>query len=124
VIRLNFIRFFILSAVILSPEVLFAQQELAKPSLMSQLITMLPMLIMIIGIFYVLVVLPQKKEYQKQQQLIASLKKGDEVVTHSGIIAKLASIEKDHVLLDLANNVKVKFETTQIKALLKDSQSK
>ena len=53
----------------------------------SILWTLLPF-VFIFGIFYFLVILPQKKQKQQLQEMIAQLKINDEVVTNGGIIGK------------------------------------
>ncbi|MCL4145846.1 UNVERIFIED_CONTAM: hypothetical protein GTU68_025161 [Idotea baltica] len=75
---------------------------------------MLPMFIMIFLIFYFLVHAPQSKKLKEHQSLLDSLKKGQNVVTDSGIIARVAGIEKDYILLDIANNTKIKVEKAHI----------
>ena len=65
-------------------------------------------------IFYFMVIKPQKAKYTDQQNLLSSLKRGEQVVTTGGMMAKVAAVEKDHVLLELAPNVKVKFEIAHI----------
>lgn len=65
-------------------------------------------------IFYVMVIKPQKAKFSAQQNLLSSLKRGEQVVTSSGMVAKVAAVEKEHVLLELAPNVKVKFELAHI----------
>ena len=51
----------------------------------SILWTLLPF-VFIFGIFYFLVILPQKKQKQQLQEMIAQLKINDEIVTNGGII--------------------------------------
>lgn len=55
--------------------------------------TLLPFLF-IFGIFYFLVILPQKKQRQKLQEMIETLKINDEVVTNGGIIGKIKEIRE------------------------------
>lgn len=105
----------VLSAVVwLSPS--YAQGAPAgnPPSFGETISSMLPMLGMVFVIFYVLVIRPQQKKFKDQQDLIASLKKGEVAVTSSGIIGKISAVEKDHVLLEISNNVKVKFEPSHV----------
>jgi preprotein translocase subunit YajC len=47
---------------------------------------------LIFGIFYVLVILPQKKQKQQLAEMIADLKINDEVVTNGGIIGKIKEV--------------------------------
>lgn len=54
--------------------------------------TLLPF-VFIFGIFYFLVILPQKKQKQQLQEMIAQLKINDEVVTNGGIIGKIKEIK-------------------------------
>ena len=49
--------------------------------------TILPF-VFIFGIFYFLVILPQKKQKQQLQEMISQLKINDEVVTNGGVIGK------------------------------------
>jgi preprotein translocase subunit YajC len=106
----------------------FAQGEgapaAAAPQLgpMQRLIAMAPMFLMVFAIFYLLVLLPQRKQLKMQQQLVDGLKKGDPVLTGSGIIARVAGIEKDHILLEVAPGVKVKFERSQVKQRLEKKE--
>jgi preprotein translocase subunit YajC len=65
-------------------------------------------------IFYFMVIKPQKKKITDQQNLLSSLKRGEQVVTSGGLVAKVAGVEKEHVLLEIAPNVKVKFEIAHI----------
>lgn len=53
--------------------------------------TFLPF-IFIFGIFYFLVILPQKKQRQKLQEMISQLKINDEVVTNGGLIGKIKEV--------------------------------
>ena len=54
--------------------------------------SMIFMMLAIFGIFYFLVILPQKRQKQKLQEMIAELKINDEVVTNGGIIGKIKEV--------------------------------
>ncbi len=54
--------------------------------------TLLPF-VFIFGIFYFLVILPQKKQKQQLQEMIASLKINDEIVTNGGVIGKIKEVK-------------------------------
>ena len=53
--------------------------------------TLLPF-VFIFGIFYFLVILPQKKQKQQLQDMVAELKINDEVVTNGGVIGKIKEV--------------------------------
>lgn len=69
-------------------------------SLLTSLI--LP-LVLIVGIFYFLVILPQKKQQQQLKEMIASLKIGDEVVTNGGIIGKIIEVRESSYIIRSAD---------------------
>ena len=53
--------------------------------------TLLPF-VFIFGIFYFLVILPQKKQKQQLQDMVAELKINDEIVTNGGVIGKIKEV--------------------------------
>lgn len=59
----------------------------------SLLWSLLPF-VFIFGIFYFLVILPQKRQRQQLQEMIAGLKINDEVVTNGGVIGKVKEIRE------------------------------
>ena len=60
------------------------------------------------GIFYFMLWKPQKKEQQKRQDLLNSLKEGDEIITIGGIYGKITAISEKRVKVEIAEGVKVK----------------
>lgn len=56
-------------------------------------------LALIIGVFYLLIIRPQRKRAKSQQELAASLKAGDEVRTVGGIHGVVVSTDEDSVVL-------------------------
>ena len=86
----------------------------AQPGLLEILPKMVPMFLMVFGIFYLMVLQPQKAKLQQQKKLLGELKPGDMVVTTGGIIGKVAANKPDHVLLEIASNVKIKVEPAHI----------
>ena len=71
---------------------------------MGPLISLALMLVL----FWVLLVLPQRRRMQAQRNLIASIEVGDDVVTTSGMLATIVGIEGDVVLLEVADGVVVR----------------
>ncbi len=57
--------------------------------------------VLIIFVFYFLIIRPQQKKAKLQKQFISTLKKGDQVVTNSGIYGKIKSISKDGTVVEL-----------------------
>ena len=60
-------------------------------------------LLMILVVFYFFMIRPQMKKQKDQQSFADTLEKGKEVVTASGIIAKINKIEGGVVTLEVAN---------------------
>lgn len=62
----------------------------------------LPILLMF-GIFYFLVILPQKRQRQQLKDLIDNLKINDEVVTNGGVIGKIKEIKENSFIIHSAD---------------------
>lgn len=52
---------------------------------------------LIIAIFYFVLIRPQRRQAEQHKQLLASLQRGDQVVTSSGIVGEVVHIKEDQV---------------------------
>ena len=66
------------------------------------ILTFLPF-ILIFGIFYFLVIMPQRKQQQEVKNMIAELKTGEEVVTNGGVIGKIIEVRDTSFLIRSAD---------------------
>ncbi len=64
--------------------------------------SMIFMMLAIFGIFYFLVILPQKRQKQQLQDMIGQLKINDDVVTNGGIIGKIKEIKETSFIIQSA----------------------
>jgi preprotein translocase subunit YajC len=80
------------------------------PSVGERLLQMGPMLLMVYFIFYVLVIRPKQVEERAQKALLDGLKKGDAVVTSSGIFGRVVKVEDQSVSLEVAPQVSIRVE--------------
>ena len=78
--------------------------------------------VLIFVVFYFLLILPQQKRQKKLRAMLDSLKKGDKVVTASGIWGTVSNLGKETVTLQIADNTKVKIQRDQIARLRTDDE--
>ncbi len=81
-----------------------------SPNLILSLVPFL----LIFAIFYFLLILPQQKKQKELRQMMDTLKKGDKVVTASGIWGTVANMGKQTVTLQIADNTKIKIQREHI----------
>lgn len=73
----------------------------------------LPMIV-VFAIFYFLMIRPQQKQAKKMRAMIEGLKKGDDVVTRSGIHGKIHGMAEGIITLEIAENVRIKMDKAQV----------
>lgn len=71
-------------------------------SAIGPLVQILPFLL-IFAVFYFLIIMPQRKRQQQLQATIAALKAGDKIITTGGIIAKIAEVRDNSLLVRTAD---------------------
>lgn len=74
-------------------------------------------IVMIVGmlaVFYFFMIRPQQKKQKDQKNFSDSLKRGDSVITISGLHGKVTEIEGTSVLLEIDKGVKVRVERSAI----------
>ncbi len=76
----------------------------------SQLIT----IVLIIGVFYFLLIRPQKKAQEDHKKMLSALKKNDEVITVGGIHGTVANVKDVSVTLKVDDNVKIEVQKSSI----------
>ena len=82
-------------------------------------------LILIFVIFYFFLIRPQQKKSKEHKQMVATLKRGDEVVTSGGIVGKIERVlGDDKVDILISENVTVQVVQSTIQSLLKKSETK
>jgi preprotein translocase subunit YajC len=80
--------------------------------------------VLIFVIFYFLLILPQQKRQKQQKALLDDLKKGDKVITASGIWGTVTNLGKETVTLQVADNTKIKMQKDHISKLRSDEDDK
>lgn len=65
----------------------------------ATLISILPFVAMI-GIFYLIVIIPENKRKKKYSSMLSSLKVNEEILTKGGIIGKIVNIQDDFVIME------------------------
>ncbi len=69
-------------------------------------------------IFYFLMWRPQAKRTKEHKNLLASLAKGSEVVTGGGLLGKVLKVEDNFVVLEVSENIEMKFQKSSVAAVL------
>jgi preprotein translocase subunit YajC len=81
-------------------------------------------LILIFVIFWFLVIRPQQKKSKSHREMVAALKRGDEVFTDSGIRGTIQRIGEETVSLEIAPKVVIRIQRGRIADVAKGSKEK
>ncbi len=74
----------------------------------------LVMMVVVMGIFYVMLILPQQRQRKKLQEMLNALKAGDKVITNGGIYGTINGLDGDTVILKIADQVKIRVARSAI----------
>ncbi len=80
----------------------------AGPSGIEAIIQLIGPFIIIIPIIYFLIIRPQQRMRKQHADLLASITKGDTIVTAGGLIVKVKGVADDELRIELAPNVEVR----------------
>lgn len=72
----------------------------------------------IILIFYFLIIRPQKKRDKEAKDMLASMKKGDKIVTIGGIRGTVAVVKESTVIVKVDDNARIEFSKNAISQIL------
>ena len=95
----------------------------AAPGGAGGILSLVPFLLIFI-IFYFLLIRPQQQKQKQQRALLDALKKGDKVVTTSGIWGTITNLGKETVTLQIADNTKIKMQRDNISRLRGEDEEK
>lgn len=73
--------------------------------------------LLVFAIFYFVAIAPVRKRQQQLQKTIEALAKGDKVVTNGGIYGEVAAVDRDTVILKVADNVKLRVAKSAVAGL-------
>ncbi|HXG15135.1 MAG TPA: preprotein translocase subunit YajC [Calidithermus sp.] len=85
------------------------------------LITQIVFFAAIFAIFYFLLIRPQQKQRRERERMLAALKKGDRVVTTSGLHGTITGLTEHTVTLRVADQVKLEFDRSAVGRVLVES---
>jgi len=85
----------------------------AVPEGSSLLVQFVP-LVLVVGIFYFIILLPMKRKQQKVQEFLENLKVGDRVVTTGGMYGQVTRLGEQSVQLQIADKIRIEVAKASI----------
>jgi preprotein translocase subunit YajC len=78
----------------------------------------------IFAIFYFLLIRPQQKQKKDREAMLAAVKKGDRVVTSSGLHGTVVGLSENTVTLKVADSVRLDFDRSALGRIVPASGDK
>ncbi len=94
-----------------------AQAAAPAASAGSTLMSLLPIIVMFVILYFVML-RPQMKKQKELRAMLAALGKGDEVVTTGGMVGKISKINDNYVTLEIAANTEVQVQRSAVTMVL------
>lgn len=89
----------------------------AAPAGGGSSVAMFAPLVIVFVIFYLLIFRPQQKQQKQRKLMLAELKRGDEIISNGGLYGKITDLNDTFVMLQVANNVIIKLDRSQVNTL-------
>jgi preprotein translocase subunit YajC len=89
----------------------------AGGDMQSSLMSMLPLVLMFVVLYFVMI-RPQMKKQKEHRAMIDALAKGDEVVTSGGMLGKVTKLSETQMSLEVANNVEIQVQRSAVVQVL------
>ncbi len=86
-----------------------AQTPAAGGDMSSSLISMLPLVLMFVVLYFVMI-RPQMKRQKEHKTMIEALAKGDEVATSGGLLGKVTKLGDSLLSVEIADGVEVQLQ--------------
>lgn len=103
---------------------LLAQDAPPAPDDPNQWFRMMMPLVIIFGLFYFLMIRPQKKKEEQFKQLVADLKESDHVITIGGIHGVVTNVQRDAdrvtIRVDESTGAKIRVNASAIARVVTD----
>ena len=80
--------------------------------------------VLIFGVFYFLLIVPQRKRQKQLQETISNLKAGDRVVTNGGILGTITAVRDTTFLIRSGEKSILEISRGAIAALQEDEETK
>jgi preprotein translocase subunit YajC len=84
--------------------------QVARPNMLGALLPF----VLVFVIFYLLIIMPQRKKQKKHMDLVENLKPGDRVITTAGIFGTVMGVQKDLIELKVASNTNIKITKSAV----------
>ena len=94
----------------------FAQTAPAAASggdMQSTLMSMLPLLLMILVLYFV-TIRPQMKKQKEHRTMIDALAKGDEIITAGGFVGRVSKLGDGFLTIEIASGVEVQMQRSAV----------
>jgi preprotein translocase subunit YajC len=72
----------------------------------------------LVVLFYFFLIRPQSKRQKEHKQMVADLKKGEEILTSGGILGKVVNIKDDFVTLEIAKDVSFIIQKSAVQTIM------
>ncbi len=89
----------------------------AGGDMQSSLMSMLPLVLMFVVLYFVMI-RPQMKKQKEHRAMIEALAKGDEVATVGGVLGKVSKLGDSYVSLEVANGVEIQIQRSAVVQVL------
>jgi len=101
---------------------LFPVQDSAPaPSGAGGLFQFIPLLL--VGVlFFVLLILPERKKQKQRQAMLNAIKKGDRVMTTGGLFGTVVSLSEEVVVLQVADAVRLRFTRQAVQSVVDEEK--
>ena len=83
----------------------------------NSMFAFLPMVAVFV-IFYLLIIMPQRKKQKKHMEMVNNLKPGDRIITTGGIFGTIMGVQPDRIELKVSANVKIDITKSAVGAIL------
>ena len=83
----------------------------------SSLMSMLPLVLMFVVLYFVMI-RPQMKKQKEHRAMVDALAKGDEIATIGGILGKVTKLGDSHLSLEIASGVEVQIQRGAVVQIL------
>ena len=80
------------------------------------------MLAAFFAILYFLLIRPQRQQQKAHKELVAGLKRGDEIATVGGIVGKIIHLEDDRVMIKTAEDTRLEVERSKVTRRMESSE--